>query len=137
KELLAFRQRREIVAEQRRFTLNQLLGQGRVQGHGTALDRPDWSVHSRTLCFTFQSLHARFRLHGMLNAYWEPLAFELPAAAAQYRQCWELSIETALPAPDDIRRWAAAPCVDHPGSYTVQPRSVVVLAMSLQSSGVC
>ena len=48
-----------------------------------ALNRPDWSDHSHSLAFTLRSLRGSFLLHGMLNAYWEPLTFELPPVSAE------------------------------------------------------
>ena len=39
---------------------------------------------------------ARFLLHGMLNAYWEPLTFELPPVPAERQQAWRRCIDTAL-----------------------------------------
>jgi glycogen operon protein len=66
----------------------------------------------------------------MVNAYWEPLAFELPREHAD-REGWRRCIDTARRSPDDICRWADAPRVAQT-TYTVQPRSVVLLAMSLQ-----
>jgi isoamylase len=74
------------------------------------------------------ALQGRFRLHGLLNAYWEPLTFELPRPedGQPCRRC----IDTALPSPDDINRWGEAPGIALP-SYTVQPRSIVVLAAAV------
>ena len=69
----------------------------------------------------------------MLNAYWEPLTFELPAVPADSQQTWRRCIDTALPSPDDIRLWEAAPAVEQP-TYVVQARSVVLLALALPGS---
>ena len=60
------------------LSLNELLRRARIEWHGVALNHPDWSDHSHSLAFTLRSLRARFLLHGMFNAYWEPLTFELP-----------------------------------------------------------
>jgi glycogen operon protein len=127
KELLAFRQRRDVVHDSATFSLNQLLGRGRIEWHGVELKRPDWGEHSHSLAFTLQSLHLRFLLHCVMNAYWEPLAFELPSIAAGDGRGWRRCIDTALPSPDDIQKWAEAPEVAS-GSYRVQPRSLVLLA---------
>jgi isoamylase len=67
-------------------------------------------------------------LHGMLNAYWEPLTFELPVSA---EQGWRRWIDTALEAPDDICPWESAPVVRQP-TYEAQPRSVVLLVLALE-----
>ena len=111
KALNAFRQRRDMVAEGGKLSLNQLLQRAKIEWHGVALNRPDWSEHSHSLAFTFRSLRARFLLHGMLNAYWEPLTFELPPVPAESQQRWRRCIDTALASPDDIYPWEKAPFV--------------------------
>jgi glycogen operon protein len=61
-------------------------------------------------------------VHLILNAFWEPLEFELPPAAGP----WQRWIDTSLPPPEDIVEWQNAPTF--PGStYRTGPRSVVVL----------
>jgi glycogen operon protein len=132
KALNAFRQRRDVVAEKGKLSLNQLLHRAKIEWHGVALNRPDWSEHSHSLAFTLQSLHARFLLHGMLNAYWEPLSFELPPSAGESRQHWRRCVDTALASPDDFSPWDKAPLVEQT-TYLVQPRSVVVLVLPLQA----
>ena len=97
-----------------------------------ALNRPDWTERSHSLAFTLQSLRARYLLHGMLNAYWEPLTFELPPVLAAGQQPWRRCIDTALASPDDIYLWEKAPLVTQ-ATYLVQPRSVVLLALALQA----
>jgi glycogen operon protein len=130
KALTAFRQRRDIVAEQGRLSLNDLLQRARIEWHGVALGRPDWGDHSHALAFTLYSLRARFVFHGMLNAYWEALTFELPDPAAPGGPGWRRCIDTALPSPEDIHPWADAAVVAAT-AYVVQPRSVVLLALRL------
>jgi glycogen operon protein len=69
------------------------------------------------------------RLHLILNAFWEPLHFELPQLKEQ-EDTWRLWIDTALDPPRDIVEWQAAPPV--PGtSYQAGPRSVVALIAGL------
>ena len=87
-------------------------------GSGLAFDR------------VLQTLRSRFLLHGMLNAYWEALTFELSPCPDDRRHGWRRCIDTFLPSPHDIQRWPDAPAVTE-SRYTVQPRSVVVLAMAL------
>jgi isoamylase len=130
KTLIAFRQRRDVVVEGRALSLNQLLRRARIEWHGVALNRPDWSEHSHALAFTLRSLGDRFLLHGMLNAYWEPLTFELPPVPTEGQQTWRRCIDTALESPDDISPWETAPVVRQ-ATYWVQPRSVVLLALAL------
>jgi glycogen operon protein len=132
-ELTAFRQRRDVVAEAASLTLGQLLDRARIEWHGVALNRPDWSEHSRSLAFTLHSLHGRYLLHGMLNAYWKPLTFELPPSPAGNNQ-WRRCIDTSLASPDDVIRWDDAPAVTTT-TYEVHPRSVVLLALPLAAKG--
>jgi glycogen operon protein len=135
KSLNAFRQRRDVVAEEAALSLNQLLRKARIEWHGIALNRSDWSEHSHSLAFTLRTLRARFLLHGMFNAYWEPLTFELPPVPTESRQRWRRCIDTALESPDDIYPWDKAPLVAQT-TYVVQPRSVVLLALKATAEGV-
>jgi glycogen operon protein len=131
KELSAFRQRRDVAMDGTAVSLNQLLNQAHIEWHGVTLKHPDWSDHSHSLAFTLRSLRARFLLHVMLNAFWEPLTFELPPIPAEYPQAWRRCIDTALKPPDDICPWEAAAVVGQ-ATYLVQPRSVVLLAQMLK-----
>jgi glycogen operon protein len=130
KVLSQYRQRRDVVTESATLTLNQLLDRSKIDWHGVALNRPDWSEHSHSLAFTIESLRARFLFHGMLNAYWEPLSFELPLARSNGRR-WRRCIDTALPTPEDISTWVKAPSMTQ-SHYVVQPRSMVLLAQNLR-----
>jgi isoamylase len=127
--LSAFRGRRDVTAKGPSLTLTSLLERVNLEWSGVTLRRPDWSDSSRSLAATVTSLHGRALFHVMFNAYWEPLAFELPAPPAG--RCWRRCIDTALTSPDDIR-----PLDDAPGhtrdSYLAQPRSVVLLALWLR-----
>ena len=124
KELIALRQRRDVAMEEKRLSLNELLRRADLDWHGTTLDRPDWGEHSHSLAFTMKSLRSRFLLHGMFNAYWEPLTFQLPRPPRG--RPWRRCIDTALASPDDVRRGEDAPTVAS-AVYVVQPRSVVLL----------
>ncbi len=67
----------------------------------------------------------RLFLHWILNAWREPLDFELPADCGQ----WNRWIDTSLESPDDIVTWEDVRPVLSP-SYLVAPHSVVVLFSS-------
>ena len=60
----------------------------------------------------------------LLNAYWEPLTFELPPLPPEQRWCGV--VDTALPSPDDISEPGKEPPVVE-GEYRVEARSVVIL----------
>jgi glycogen operon protein len=124
--LIAFRHQRDILVARTQLTLNQLLAVARLAWHGVELGSPDWSDRSHSLAFTLTSVGARFRLHGMFNAYWEPLRFQLPTAGTEASGGWQRWIDTSRPAPDDIvDREQAQVLADT--SYLVQPRSIVLL----------
>jgi glycogen operon protein len=131
KLLMAFRQSRDIVTMDRPLTLNELLDRAHIEWHGVKLNQPDWGEHSHSLAFTFASVQARYLIHGMLNAYWDPLTFEVPPAPQPGERGWRRVIDTALPSPDDFVPWEGAPRVTST-SYLVQPRSMALLVRSLE-----
>ena len=65
----------------------------------------------------------------MLNAYWEPLTFELPSMSEQANRRWHRWIDTFLSSPEDICDWERAAVVSQP-RYVVGPRSLVLLVES-------
>jgi glycogen operon protein len=131
KLLAEFRQRRDVVFAGHGLSLNRLLERARIEWHGVALGQPDWGESSHSLAFTLRTLRSRFWLHGIFNAYWEPLTFALPPVPNGGRHAWRRCIDTALASPDDIVPWRQAPVVARP-DYPVQARSVVLLALSLE-----
>jgi len=68
----------------------------------------------------------------MLNAYWEPLSFEIPLDERGTSLSWRKCIDTAAAPPDDIHRFAAAPAAPG-GRCLAEPRSLVLLAARLLS----
>ena len=69
------------------------------------LGQPDWGEPSHSIAFTARDENEQMLVHLILNAYWEPLAFDLPPAAGGWRR-W---IDTSLPSPDDIVGWRKPP----------------------------
>ncbi len=128
RELIRIRQAAPAFHARRVWSAEGRPGSPTVAWHGVQPFRPDWTDDSRSLACTVGDLSASGCLYLSLNAYWEPLTFELPAAENGTRR-WRRCIDTALASPHDIEQWARAPEVD--GSrYSVQARSVVVLAMA-------
>jgi glycogen operon protein len=66
----------------------------------------------------------------MLNAYWEPLRFQLPPATPENPAAWRRWIDTSLTSPNDIVAWEHGPEIAD-ASYVVQPRSIALLVMPL------
>ncbi|HEY9640368.1 MAG TPA: hypothetical protein V6C57_07785, partial [Coleofasciculaceae cyanobacterium] len=95
--------------------------------HGVKLGQPDWGEDSHSLAFTLRHPEAGEHLHILLNAYWEPLVFELPPL--DKGEAWHQVVDTALPSPDDISLPEVAPRVKS-NTYRVMARSSVVLMVS-------
>jgi glycogen operon protein len=69
-------------------------------------------------------------VHLILNAYWQPLDFELPRLGSASGNQWRRWIDTALHSPHDIVEWKTAPLVSG-YVYRAESRSVVMLFASL------
>jgi isoamylase len=114
-----------VAPDEPHLSLNQLLRQAHRTWHGVKLGQPDWSDTSHSLAFTAQVLEARVFFHIMLNAYWEPLDFELPRTGKN-ENTWRRWIDTSLESPREIVEWKDATPVNT-STYRVGARSVVVL----------
>jgi len=124
--LLARRALRKIDGEQQRLSLNQLLRGAHKAWHGTNLNQPDWSQQSHSLALSANVWKEKLFFHLILNAYWEPLEFELPVETDAGGNPWRRWIDTSLESPQDIVDWPSAPTVTG-RFYHAKPRSVVVL----------
>jgi glycogen operon protein len=114
------------VSDGQLLSLNQLLRKATWAWHGVKLSQPDWTDFSHSLAFSVESRDKRLFFHLLLNAYWEPLDFELPQAGGTGERVWRRWIDTSLESPEDIVEWQIAPEV--PGhTYRARPRSAVVL----------
>jgi glycogen operon protein len=112
--------------EQPSTTLNEVLREANRAWHGVKLGQPDWSYSSHSLAFGARSPTIGLWIYVILNAYWEPLEFELPAVGGDGVNVWRRWIDTTLDSPNDIVELETAPTV--PGrTYRAGPRSVVIL----------
>jgi isoamylase len=104
-------------------TLNQLLRESNKAWHGVKLNQPDWSEGSHSVALSAEIMREGNYVHWILNAYWEPLDFELPKMSGA---SWRRWIDTGLESPEDIVPWQdARPCTGP--TYRVGPHSVAVL----------
>jgi len=124
-QLIAFRQRRDVVVDREDLILEDLLLRNQVSWHGIEPGRPDWGQDSRSFAVTITSSAHRFRWHLMANAWWEPLSFCLPPPAVAERP-WRRWIDTALPSPDDIVNWGEG-CSVVGAQCQLAPRSIQVV----------
>ena len=124
RELIAYRRGLWSVGA-RGLTLAELLQRRQVRWHGITLDQPDWSPSSRSFAVTILSLDGNVRWHAMVNAWWEPLTFQLPKPDGDQAR-WHRWIDTSLPSPQDIVPPEAAPPVEAL-QWSVPGRSLSVL----------
>jgi len=106
-------------------SLNEVLREADIQPHGVRLNEPDLRSDSHSLAVTVRGRGSAVLFHVMFNAYWEPLAFELPRLQPGAHAHWRRWIDTYRDAPDDIGDRLFPPVEGL--SYTVQARSLVVL----------
>jgi isoamylase len=114
------------LGQRQPLALNEIIRQADITWHGVQLYQPDWRPSSHSLAFTAKLAMHRVGFHTILNAYWEPLEFELPSVADGIHAPWRRWIDTFLDSPHDIVEWEAAPPVQG-HRYRAEPRSVVVL----------
>jgi glycogen operon protein len=115
---------RDAEPERQRISLNQLLRGVNLVWHGVKLNQPDWSESSHSIAFTVEVGELLF--HVILNAYWQPLDFELPRLDRAGENPWHRWIDTALDSPHDIVEWETAESVPS-HAYRAESRSVVML----------
>jgi isoamylase len=124
--LTAQRLLRDMEHERQRVSLNQWLRAAQTAWHGVALNQPDWRACSHSLAFSAELQREPMRIYLILNAYWEPLDFELPPVDQGGANPWRRWIDTALDAPHDIVPWQTTPAVSG-STYRAEARAVVVL----------
>jgi glycogen operon protein len=123
--LNARRQECDVKPDAPHLSLNQLLRKAIRTWHGVKLGQPDWSPGSHSLAFTAEARTGKLFFHTILNAYWEPLDFELPPPGKE-DDGWRRWVDTSLDSPQDIVEVQTAPLVTT-RAYRAGPRSVVVL----------
>ena len=116
------------------LTLAELMARVKVQLHGVRLRSPDTSAESHSLAITASSLSGDLLMHFALNAWWEPLDFELPPLPGWADSGWRRIIDTAQPSPHDLVAFEQAPPVAG-ATHRVQSRSVVVLFAAARQRG--
>jgi isoamylase len=125
---------RDVEHEQQRMSLNQLIRQANKAWHGVKLNQPDWGPNSHSIAFTVELRKEKLLVHFIMNAFWEPLEFELPPVPDGDGGIWYRWIDTALDSPHDIVAWETSPAI--PGqTYRTEARSVVVLFAHVDAGG--
>ena len=107
------------------MTLAEMRTKARVRLHGVRLGAPDLSYESRSLALSASNLSGSVHMYFALNAWWEPLEFELMPPPL-LTSPWRRVVDTQLPPPDEIQPFESAPVVQAE-RYRVGPRSVLAL----------
>ncbi len=105
------------------LSLTDFVERAKIQWDGVHLCAPDLSVDSHSLATTAY-LENGGGFHLMINAYWGPLSFALPAVADDCGP-WRRLIDTFQDAPLDFQEEGAE--TTNQSAYTVQPRSIALL----------
>jgi glycogen operon protein len=121
--LAAHRLMRGFAPELQDVPLNQLLRTGDRTWHGVKIAEPDWGFSSHSLALRVLRPDRGLLFYLILNAYWNPLDFELPD---NHGNQWRRWIDTALDSPHDISEWRNAATIAD-GTYRAGPHSVVAL----------
>ena len=103
--LIARRLLRDEEGELERLSLTNLLAHANLAWHGVRLNKPDWGDGSYSVALGAELSREGLVLHWILNAYWEPLNFELPKPEDGERASWRRWIDTSLDSPHDIVPW--------------------------------
>jgi glycogen operon protein len=130
KHLIRGRLKRDSALEAYSMSLKQMLEHPHITWHGVKLNQPDWSHQSHSLALTFHSLSGSLSNHVMINAYHEPLEFEIPVNSEEIRYNWRRWVDTFLQSPDDIVSWQEGLSI-LAATYTVQPYAIAVLISEL------
>ena len=128
--LIKFRLERDLSKDEYSMNLKQLLEQATMTWHGVNINKPDWSENSHSIALTVQSLSGKILMHYMINAYSEPLQFELPTAGNAKESVWKRWMDTSLQSPEDICLRNDAKEVKN--SYFVDAHSMAVLFAQLE-----
>jgi isoamylase len=101
---------RGLEDDDQHLTLNQLLQRAKRAWHGVKPGQPDWSAGSHSLAVSAEIPRENLVLYAILNAYREPLEFELPAVQNNNDTAgsWHRWIDTSLDSPHDIVDWETA-----------------------------
>jgi isoamylase len=109
-----------------RITLEDYLSKARIEWHGVQLGKPDWRGNSHSVALTLHNIAVSQVRYIAINAYWQPLEFELPPVNGNLDAAWLRLIDTSLPSPDDISEEGKDSIVAG-ATYLVNPRSIVML----------
>jgi len=95
RQLIQFTQELKIFKQDTYFSEDWQEHAPFIEWHGVKLFKPDWGENSHSLALTYHLFQAEERLHILINAYHEPLEFELPEL--EPGKNWYKIFETSIP----------------------------------------
>jgi isoamylase len=130
-QLIALRRRHPALRRKTFFRGTSEGGPPDIAWHGQEPGKPDWSPESRAVAAVLDGrkidrpgeVDRDFCI--IMNAYWEPLVFQIPASPTG--RIWRRTVDTALPSPDDALGLDEGPAIKVGHLYTVEARSMVIL----------
>jgi glycogen operon protein len=131
RQLIALRKRHHVL-RRRTFFDSSAGPTPDIVWHGREPNRPDFSVESRAVAFALDGrrtdrpdLGVDRDIYVAMNAHWEPVDFQVPAAPSG--RPWRRTVDTFRPAPDDALGLDEGPVAPAGRHYRVEPRSMIVL----------
>ncbi|MFO1394969.1 MAG: glycogen debranching protein GlgX [Steroidobacteraceae bacterium] len=121
--LVALRTGRVLEPGRDHASLGDVLDRSAPRWSGVRLGEPDWRPFSHSIALTSRLPGDGMRLHLVVNAWREPLEFEVPPAEADG---WRRCVDTARASPCDALEWADAEPVAG-STCVVEPHSLVLL----------
>jgi isoamylase len=129
--MVALRRRHHALRRKTFFRGTSEGGPPDIAWHGQEPCQPDWSPDSRAVAAVLDGrktdrpgeIDRDFYI--VMNAYWEPLVFQIPASPTG--RVWRRTVDTALPSPDDALGLDEGPAIKVGHLYTVEARSMVIL----------
>ena len=122
--LIHGRLQRDSAQAEFAMSLNQLLKNAEISWHGVKLNQPDWSDQSHSISFTVKSMSRNLHTHFLINAWVEPLTFELPQLKEGRK--WRSWIDTTKESPLDISSWNETTPIST-DEYAIGSYSIAVL----------
>ncbi len=121
---------RHELAPLRRSSYRADERQPHINWHGVKLGTPDWAPHSRSLAMESIAADESLRSFLVVNAYWEPLEFQLPPCSSS----WQTLVDTHCTRPNPIRSLADSPYPHAQATVLVAARSVRLLVARAEVS---
>ncbi len=122
KKLIRFRTSHPIFQMEKYWALFND-SEANIKWHGTKLDEPDWRDDAHSIAYSLQDEAGNLLFHFIVNAYWEPLEFELPLLAQKGKK-WYPLIDTFQASPKDFTPDNTIPIKN--AIKLVPPRTVIV-----------